>query len=70
MTGSEVPGFSMFSSGSEKDESEEDDLEDEAPEEDNNVAPGARKPQNRTSFEVSSSSAFQFTITGEKSNLN
>jgi hypothetical protein len=59
----------MFSSGSENDESEED-LEDEAPEEDDNVAPGMRGPRNEIFSEVSSSRAFQFTIAGEKSNLS
>jgi hypothetical protein len=69
-TGAEVVVFSRFSSGSEKDESEDDDSKDDAPEEDDNVTPGARGPQNETPSEASSSSAFQFTIAGEKSSLN
>jgi hypothetical protein len=65
-----VVGCSTFSSGSENDESEEEDSEDDAPEEEDNVASGARGPQNGTPSETSSSSTFQFTIAGEKSNLN
>jgi hypothetical protein len=67
--GAEVVGSSTFSSGSENDESEEDDSEDDVPEEDDNVTLGARGPQNGTPSEASSSSAAQFTIADEKSNL-
>jgi hypothetical protein len=60
--GVEVSGFSMFSS-----ESEDDKFEVE---EEDKVTPGARGTRNEASPETSSSNAFQFIITGEKSNLN
>jgi hypothetical protein len=66
----EVPGLSIFSSGSEKDESEENEFEDEDPEKEDRAAPDARGPQNEASSEVSFYSVFQFTIASEKSSLN
>jgi hypothetical protein len=65
-----VVGCSIFSSGSKNDEFEEEDSEDNAPEEEENVAPGAREPRNGTPSVTSSSRTFQFTIAGEKSNLS